>query len=229
MGLFSRTRKFVLGNIYDLFDRFERPDQAARQSVRDLERAIDSAASATAKSIASERLLRRHSEQLRAKLEERERRAADAAQAGDESLAKLALRQKFDASQALEETERRLAEAVAVNETLRAQLDAMRSHHRQAVDRATLQTARQTAAAATCEVALSTSHGGTDSVQILAELDRNFDRVDRAIFETEARSELYRSDDREEERKFADARRDRFVAEEWARLTSKIAGTLRVP
>lgn len=229
MGLFSRTRKFVLGNIYDLFDRFERPDQAARQSVRDLERAIDAAASATAKSIASERLLRRHGEQLRGKLEERERRAADAAQAGDETLAKLALRQKFEASQALEETERRLAEAVAVNETLRGQLDAMRSHHRQAVDRATLQAARHSAAAATCEVAISTSYGGTDPAQILAELDRNFDRVDRAIFETEARGELFRSDDRETERKFADVRRDRFVAEEWTRLTSKVAGTLRVP
>lgn len=220
MGLFSRARKFLLGNLYDLFDRFERPDRAARQCVRDLEQAIDAAATATARSIASERLLRRHSDQLRRKLEEREQRATDAAQAGDEALAKLALRQKFDTAESLAETETRLAEATAVNESLRAQLDVMRSEHRQAVDRAALQTARQITAAATCEVAASVVSGG-GGPQIHSELERTFERVDRSILEIEARTELYCDESRETERRFAAARRDRYVAEEWNRLTSQ--------
>lgn len=217
MRLFSRARKLLLGNLHDLFDRFERPEQAARQSVRDLERAIDAAASATARSIASERLLRRHSEQLRTELDERERRAADAATAGDEALAKIALRQKFDTATSLEETERRLAEAVAVNETLRAQLDVMRSHHRQAIDRATLQAARQVTAVATCEVAAVGVSSG-NAPQIYSDLDRTFERVDRSILEVEARTELYRDESQETEQRFAEVRRDRYVAEEWARL-----------
>jgi len=220
VGLFSRARKLFLGNIYDLFDRFERPDQAARQSVRDLERAIDAAASATARSIASERLLQRHSEQLRRKLDEREQRAADAARAGDEALAKIALRQKFDTAQSLAETECRLAEAVAVNETLRAQLDVMRSQHRQAIDRAALQTARRVTATATCEVAATTASGG-GAPQIYSDLDRTFERVDRSILETEARAELYRDESRETEQRFAEVKRDRYVAEEWERLKTE--------
>ena len=57
MSIFSRTRKLVAATLHDCFDRLEDPQQLARQSLCELETDLGTATSATARSIAAERLI----------------------------------------------------------------------------------------------------------------------------------------------------------------------------
>lgn len=217
MSIFTRTRRLISANLHDWFDGLERPEKVAKQTLRELEESIAAATTATARSIAAERLLERRRDQLLAKTPSWEDRAADAARTSDDETLRGVLSRQFEARQALDEVQRQLAEASAVNATLRSQLDLMRSRHRRTQDRITMQTARRVAATAIGQVAESTS-AASSSTATLFELEQACERTERSILETEARTELCRNDDHDADLRAADVRREQFVEEELRRL-----------
>jgi phage shock protein A len=187
MNLFIRTRKLVTANVNDWMDRLERPEQLARQSLRDLEQVIEAATSATARSIVAERLLQRQRDRCAEETAGWKRRAADALQAGDEPLARQSLAQAYRANQLVQRTAGRLTQAAEVNRKLREQLDRLRERYRLARDQLTVDTARLNAATAMRQ--FQTTLGSTASPS-LGDVDRELGRVERAALEAEATVEL---------------------------------------
>jgi phage shock protein A len=57
MGIFRRFTDILSANLNDLIDRFEDPEKALRQAIREMEQAVTDALNSAAKVIANERLL----------------------------------------------------------------------------------------------------------------------------------------------------------------------------
>jgi phage shock protein A len=125
MSILARLSTLVKSNVNDLMDKMQDPAKEIDQLVRDMEDSVRQARLEVASCMAEEKRLAKQSEDLAAAAKSWEERAARAVQAGDDALAKEALRRKAEQEADRIETDQAAAEQKQQVEKLVAGLRAL--------------------------------------------------------------------------------------------------------
>jgi phage shock protein A len=125
MGILDRLSTLVKSNVNDLIDQMQDPGKEIDQLVLDMEDSLRQARSEVATCMAEEKRLGKQIEDLAAEAKAWEERAARAVQAGDDALAKEALRRKAQKEADRIEAEKAAAEQKVQIESLKAGLRAL--------------------------------------------------------------------------------------------------------
>jgi phage shock protein A len=185
MGLFRRVNDIISANLNDLVDRFEDPEKMLKQAIREMETAIDEATAAAAKAIAGEKLLTKQVAEHQQQVSCWQVRAEQAVQAGDDELARQALRRKSERGKLVRALSDQLAAARQTGETLRRQVEAMRAKHAEAKRKLATLTARSKAAYARRQLHV-VSAGCTLRTDPFHQFDRIREQVELAEAEADA-------------------------------------------
>jgi phage shock protein A len=125
MSILARLSTLVKSNVNDLIDKMQDPAKEIDQLVRDMEDSVRQARGEVAACMAEEKRLAKQSEDLAAAAKSWEEHAARAVQAGDDALAKEALRRKAEKEADRIETDKAAAEQKQQVEKLVAGLRAL--------------------------------------------------------------------------------------------------------
>jgi phage shock protein A len=125
MGILDRLSTLVKSNVNDLIDRMQDPAKEIDQLVLDMEDSLRQARGEVAQSMAEEKRLGKQIDNLAAEAKTWEEHAKSAVQAGDDALAKEALRRKAQKDADRIELEKAAAEQNAQVEKLIAGLRAL--------------------------------------------------------------------------------------------------------
>lgn len=125
MGILDRLSTLVKSNVNDLIDQMQDPGKEIDQLVSDMEDSVRQARAEVAVCMAEEKRLGKQTGDLAAEAKSWEEHAARAVQAGDDALAKEALRRKAQKEADRIETEKAAAEQKAQVEILTAGLRAL--------------------------------------------------------------------------------------------------------
>jgi phage shock protein A len=192
MGIFRRCTDILSANLNDLVDRFEDPEKALRQAIREMEAAVTSALNSAAKVIANERLLGKQLCEQRDKAEQWLGRARQAMREQDESLARRALVRKAEHDRLIAALTDEQASLEGASTKLRRQIDGMRARVAEANRKLATLIARKHAADAQRSLAgLATDR---TSHAEFARFDRLCQKVDTAEAEAQAWAELNGAD-----------------------------------
>ncbi len=125
MSILARLSTLVKSNVNDLIDKMQDPAKEIDQLVRDMEDSVRQARGEVAACMAEEKRLTHQSENLAAEAKSWEQHAARAVEAGDDALAKEALRRKAQKEADRIETDKAADEQKAQVENLVAGLRAL--------------------------------------------------------------------------------------------------------
>jgi phage shock protein A len=125
MGILDRLSTLVKSNVNDLIDQMQDPGKEIDQLVSDMEDSVRQARAEVAICMAEEKRLGKQAGDLAAEAKSWDEHAARAVQAGDDALAKEALRRKAQKEADRIETEKAAAEQKAQVESLVAGLRAL--------------------------------------------------------------------------------------------------------
>ncbi|MEX0585268.1 MAG: PspA/IM30 family protein [Pirellulales bacterium] len=223
MGILRRTADIFAANLNDLVDRFEDPVQMLRHAVREIEALLSATTSAVARSIAAEKLLAKARAAQMAQAEEWRRRATEAIDAGDETLARRAIGRKLDHESAVAAIDGQLADARGANETLRRQLDLLRDKHAAARTRLMLVSAQQTAAEAQAQI-FTRSRSPVGEGRAFARFERFYERAEFAQAEAEALLDLETGGELDLASQFDRNATERAIDDELARMKTSHHG-----
>jgi phage shock protein A len=106
MGIFDRMGKVITSNVNAMLDKAEDDRKLIELNLEEMEKQLKAGQKEVVDAIAAEKQLRKKTEDQRADLERWEKRAELALKAGDEALAREALKQKKRVSQELDATEK---------------------------------------------------------------------------------------------------------------------------
>jgi len=192
MGIFKRISDIITANLNDLTEGFENPEQMLRQAIREMEESIVTATHETAKALASEKVLRRELTGNRDQLQCWQQRAQQAVDAGDDELARKALRRKREHEKLVAALEDQLQSSQQAAATLRRQLGAMKAKLAEAKRSLATLSARQRAA----QFRKRMASAGVEQTQefdqnAFAKFERFRSRVEQAEAEAEALAELH--------------------------------------
>ncbi|MEX2186375.1 MAG: PspA/IM30 family protein [Pirellulales bacterium] len=202
MGIFRRCTDILSANLNDLIDRFEDPEKALRQAIREMEQAVSAAMNSAAKTIAGERLAARQLAEHRQQAEQWLARARQAVGDGDESLARRSLVRKSEHDRLIAALADQQAALEQAGRKLRRQIDGMRARVAEANRKLTTLSARKQAADAQ-RVLFGAGASGSVSMAF-SKFDRLCHRVDTAEAEAEAWTDLTGSESGTEDTWFAD-------------------------
>ena len=228
----DRIAEIWKSNINDLLDSLEDPEKMARQFVRDMEEEVDQAAASVAAAVANERRLKREHSEHQARVQEWQRKAEGAIEAGDEALARQALERKGFYGRAATELVPALEESREVATQLRQQLHQFKAHLRQARSRQGALVARYQAARRRGEEVQSRD-GTADAASAFARLEERIcahegafeqmaEQVEIKAAEADVQRELA-EEGRQVERHFKALEAEERVEEELAALKARIS------
>jgi phage shock protein A len=125
MGILGRLSTLVKSNVNDLIDSMQDPAKEVDQLIRDMEDSVRQARTEVAQCLAEEKRLGKRVNDLGEEAKSWEGHAAKAVQAGDDALAREALKRKAEKEVERIETEKALAEQKAYGLQLMAGLKAL--------------------------------------------------------------------------------------------------------
>ncbi len=188
MGFFSRLGTLIKSNLNDLISRAEDPQKMLNQLVTDMQNQLVDAKKQVAMSIADEKRLKKHLEEQIELSSEWERKAMLAIKAGDDVLAREALKRKGEHDgQTLEFTKQWEAQKAAV-ESLKGQLRSLNDRIEEAKRKKNVLVARQKRAEA--QKAIQDTMRGMSDGNAFDAFDRMANKVDQIEAEAEATTEL---------------------------------------
>jgi phage shock protein A len=188
MGIFQRCTDILSANLNDLIDRFEDPEKALRQAIREMGQAVAAALNSAAKVIANERLLARRLAEHRDRSNEWLERARNAVAIGDDSLARRALARKGEHDRLVAALGDQQSSLEQTSAKLRRQVDAMRARVCEAQRKLSTIVARKQAADA--QRVFIDAGPSAAATAAFSKFDRLYERVETAEAETEAWTEL---------------------------------------
>jgi phage shock protein A len=222
MGIFRRVSDIISANLNDLVDKFEEPEKMLKQAIREMEETIEEATAAAAKAIASEKLLAKE-------LAEHDRQTADwlaraeqAVKAGDDELARQALRRKQEHEKLAHALRDQSAAAGETGQTLRSQIEAMKAKHAEARRKLATLTARSKAAHARRRLQ-TVGAGFKMRSDAFSRFDRMREKVELAEAEADALTELHAGGDEPVLAQFDRREEDLGVETELAAIKQKVA------
>jgi phage shock protein A len=218
MSILDRLSTLVKSNVNDLIDKMQDPGKEIDQLVRDMEDSVRQARAEVAASMAEEKRLAKQAEDLAAEAGSWEEHATRAVQAGDDALAKEALRRKAQKEADRIEVEKAETEQKVQVEKLLAGLRALELRVKDVKLRQG--TLREKARAAKGQSPLS---GGGSA---FADFDRMSGKIDALEAEAGLSDELsgHTAAQVASERKLEELSEDKAVDDALAALKKKLSG-----
>lgn len=213
MGVFDRISRMIRSNISGLLDKVEDPEKVLQQIVTDMQQDLREAKLQVAAAIRDHKKLETQYNETLATAERHEKHAISAVEAGNDNLAKEALKRKKIAEQLARSYKEQLDEQAASVQNLRTSLAALQAKIEEARRRKDLLIARQKRAEA--QRIISRTMGGMSESNARVALEKMEDRAETA----EALAEV-ETDDLES--RFAELESD-DVNEELAKLKARVA------
>lgn len=218
MSILDRLSTLVKSNLNDLIDEMQDPGKEIDQLVRDMEDAIVQARAEVAAAMAQEKRLGKQADDLAAEAKTWDEHAARAVQAGDDPLAKEALRRKAQKQADRLEVEQAAAEQKAEVEKLVAGLRALELRVKEVKLRQG--TLRERARAAKGQSPVSTS------TSAFSEFERMSGKIEALEAETGLTEEMAgrTAADLANQRKLQQLSEDKSVDDALAALKKKLSG-----
>ena len=192
MGLFQRISDIISANLNEMTESFEDPEKMLRQAIREMEQSIADATQETAKVMANQKLLAKELANNQRQMQEWQRKAEVAVQAGDDDLAKKALSRKREHQKLVVALQDQLNSAEEASQTLKHQLEGMQAKLAEA--KRSLATLSARKRAADFRKKMHTEAGlvetSLDTDNAFAKFDRLRARVEQAEAEADALAEL---------------------------------------
>ncbi len=218
MGIFKKINDIISANLNDLTEGWENPEQMLRQAIREMEESIGAAIRETARALANEKLLAKELEKNRAQADRWQERAEQAVSAGDDDLARKALKRKREHEKLVVALEDQLNSAQSAAGSLKRQLEAMKVKLAEAKRSLATLSARQRAAdfrkkmqTVGCQVSTELDDDA------FAKFERLRNRVEQSEAEAEAMAELHGTAD------LPDELEDEFEIDEEVDVDSQLA------
>jgi phage shock protein A len=188
MGLFSRLGTLLKSNLNDLISRSEDPQKMLNQIVLDMQNQLVEAKKQVAGAIADQKRIERQREEQRELCGEWERKAMLAVRAGDDGLAREALKRKAEHDgQHVEYSKQTVLQTEAV-EKLKVQLRALNDKIEEAKRKKNILIARQKRAEA--QKTIQDTMRGMSDTSAFDVFGRMAEKVDQIEAEAEASTEL---------------------------------------
>jgi phage shock protein A len=185
MSILDRVRRLTSANVNDLLDRFDKPETALKQKIRELENTISEAKESAAGFAASLRKLEKEQEQKKRLKAEWQHKAESAINNGNEDLARRALDERIKAEERIKtlepsiENNRKTYQKLRENlGTLTEQLQTARMKLSELKSRKQAATARKSFGK---QMDRSASTGATES---------DFDKFENEVVQTEVEAEI---------------------------------------
>jgi phage shock protein A len=188
MSLFTRVNDIITANINDLVDRFEDPEKGLKQAIREMEEAIQTATSETAKVLASQKRIEKELSRNELEIASSNARAEQCVDASDDDGAREALKHASAAEKCVGAMREQLSAASAASDTLKEQLQGMRSKLDEAKRNLATLVARKKAADVRRQAIEATSQATDVALENSAfeKFDRLREKVEIAEAEAEA-------------------------------------------
>ena len=183
-GIFARMTDIIKSNINELLDRAEEPEKMIRQMVREMEEAVNKATASVGTAVANQKRLERQANEKEAQIEEWQRKAERAVEAGQDDLARRSLERKAVFVKAAEDLGPALEESRQTAAQLREQLRELKTKLEEARTRQGTLVARHRAAEARKRLAKSISGLGNDAFS-------SFERFEQKVESTEAEADAH--------------------------------------
>ena len=191
MGIFKRINDIVSANLNELTEGFEYPEPMLKQAIYEMESSIIGATHETAKALANEKTIRKELKTNQAQVKKWRERAATAVAAGDDALARKALKRESEHEKLVAALQEQQEIAQETGQTLRRQLEAMKAKLAEAKRSLATLSARQRAADFRKKMQLVQADVGADlHSDAFAKFERLRSKVERAEAEAEAYSDL---------------------------------------
>ncbi len=226
MSIFQRISDIISANLNELTEGFENPEQLLRQAIGEMEESIAHATRDTARALASEKTIAKELKNNQDLVATWHQRAEKAVAAGDDDLARRALKRKREHENLVAALQDQLKLAKETGQSLRRQLDAMKAKLAEAQRSLATLSARHRAANFRKKMErLDLGVSSQLDRDAFAKFDRLRGKVERAEAEAEAYAELNDSAaaDRELDQEF-EVDRDVEIDAQLAELKEKVAG-----
>ncbi len=188
MGIFSRLGTLIKSNLNDLISKAEDPQKMLNQLVTDMQNQLVEAKKQVAVSIADQKRLEKQRDEQTDLAQEWERKAMLAVRAGDDNLAREALKRKGEhETQAVEFTKQTQLQKDAVDK-LKDQLRTLNDKIEEAKRKKNILIARQKRAEA--QKAIQDTMQGLSDTSAFDTFERMSQKVDQIEAESEASAEL---------------------------------------
>jgi phage shock protein A len=188
MGIFSRFGTLIKSNLNELISRAEDPQKMLNQIVLDMQNQLVEAKKQVAVSIADEKRLKKQLDEQGELSKEWERKAMMAVRAGDDTLAKEALRRKGEHDNQIGEFSKQWDLQKQAVDKLKDQLRTLNDKIEEAKRKKNILIARQKRAEA--QRAIQDTMRGLSDTSAFDSFDRMAQRVDQIEAEAEAATEL---------------------------------------
>jgi phage shock protein A len=188
MGIFSRIGTLIKSNLNDLISRAEDPQKMLNQIVLDMQNQLVEAKKQVAVSIADEKRLRKQLDEQSELSKEWERKAMMAVTAGDDALAREALKRKSEHDNQVVEFSKQWELQKQAVDKLKEQLRSLNEKIEEAKRKKNILIARQKRAEA--QKAIQDTMRGLKDTNAFDSFERMSQRVDQIEAEAEASTEL---------------------------------------
>lgn len=125
MGIFDRAKRAISSNVNAMLDKAEDPRKLVELTLDEMKEQIGRARQDVIAAVAAEKQLRKQADELKTQVDKWEQRAILAVKAGDDALAREALKQKSRIAEELAATEKRREEQLGLAVEQREQLQRM--------------------------------------------------------------------------------------------------------
>jgi phage shock protein A len=187
MGIIDRAKRAISSNVNAVLDKAEDPRKLVELGLDEMKEQIDRARKDVVAAVAAEKQLRRQAGELQTQVDRWEQRAILAVKAGDDALAREALKQKARIAEELAATERRREEQLGIAYRMRDDLSAMEKRHAElSAKKGTIAAKAEIARAGGGAEALG-SKGGANAFEAFRGIE---EKIDRDEAETAAMREL---------------------------------------
>lgn len=180
---FKRVNTVIGSELNAMLDKAEDPVKMLDQFMREMEADIREAESAVAKQIANEKMLKRKYDDAKALVDKRQSQAEQAIEAGNDDLAKRALKDKKDQQEQADNFFQAWERAKKDADSLRGKLDEMKKEHQEMKLKKDTLKARAESAKTRTKINRTMSSVGSD------ESARGFDRMEEKVMQHEAEAE----------------------------------------
>ena len=131
MGIIDRAKRAISSNVNAMIDKAEDPRKMVELTLDDMSDQMKRAKQDVIAAVAAERQLRKKCDELKASVDKWEQRAMLAVQAGDDALAREALKQKARIATELTETEKQREGQLGIAIKLRDEMARMERRHQE--------------------------------------------------------------------------------------------------
>ena len=184
MKLLKRVNTVIIAQLHEVVECFENPERILKQTIREMEQTLEKVTESTARAIAGEKQLERRLAETRETSERWQARAREAVKNGDDSAARIALKQRAAIEASATTLAAQLARCQETNGRLRLQLDQLRARLTAAKGQMNVLIARQRSAEANRQFAKAQPLVSSD-----LEAFEYFDELSQRVAQTEAEAE----------------------------------------